>query len=90
MGADFHEIVLLDSRENSVRRFAERTRTTADPVHADAHEMVERDGGSDALAAMYDRLLAVIAVRPAAKIVRSEAGQPAETYSAVLGALSLS
>ncbi len=42
MDATCHEIVLLGSKENTVRRFVERTRAAADPLHVEAQEMIER------------------------------------------------
>ncbi len=72
VGAEFHEIVLLDSKENMLRRFAER----ADP-----------SVGEDELSAMYDRLTAVVATRAGAKIVHVEDGEVDRTYRAVLRCL---
>jgi predicted kinase len=73
--ASFHEIVLLDSRENILRRFAERPAT--DPRHVEAVE----------LSAMYDRFTAMLALRPAARVVHVREGEVAETYRAVLHSL---
>lgn len=42
---DFQEIVLLDSKENTLHRFIERSRAAADPAHVEAHQMLERSGG---------------------------------------------
>lgn len=80
VGADFHEIVLLDSRENTLRHFAERSRAVADPAHVEAQEMLERSGGLDELSAMYDRLLSVLASRPTAKVVPTTSGQMKQAY----------
>lgn len=85
--ATFHEIVLLDSRANTLRRFAERARAAADPAHAEAREMIERPGGFEDLSAMYDRLTAVIAARPGARIVPVEEGEVDRAYQAVLRAI---
>jgi predicted kinase len=81
VGAAFHEIVLLDSKENTLRRFAERSRAAADPLHVEAWEMVESAGG---LSMMYDRLMSVISARPGARIVHVEEGEVDLTYQAVL------
>lgn len=70
VGADFHEIVLLDSRENMLRRFAER---------GDEHP-----GGFEDLSTMYDRLMSVLPARPGARLVRVEEGEVDRTYQAVL------
>lgn len=82
--ATFHEIVLLDSKENTLRRFAERARAAADPQHVEAQEMVERTDGFGDLPLMYDRLMAVIAARPHARIVHVAEGQVDVTYEALL------
>jgi predicted kinase len=74
-GARFHEVALLDSRENSLRRYLQRG-----PVDG-------RLASADELAEMYDRLLAVIARRPATKVVRTRAGQAEAAYRAVLTAI---
>ena len=87
VGADFHEIVLLDTRDNVLRRFAERGRTTGDPAHLDAARMLDRQGGLAELAAWYDRLLALVATRPAARIVHTEDGQVERAYRDILAHL---
>jgi predicted kinase len=84
LGATFHEVVLLDSRDNALRRFAERSRATVDPHHVQAHEMVERDGGEALLVAYHDRLLAFLADRPHATVLPSVAGDPVRTYESLL------
>jgi predicted kinase len=84
VGATFHEIVLLDSKENMLRRFTERSRVTTDPSHVEAQEMIERSDGFDDLSVMYDRLMTVIAARPGTRIVHVEEGMVDLTYQAVL------
>jgi predicted kinase len=88
VGADFHEIVLLDSKENALRRFTERSRAAADPAHVEAQEMLDRSGGLAELSAMYDRLVSVIASRPAAKAVHTRSGHPEQAYRAFLNRLT--
>ncbi len=83
-GATFHEVVLLDSEENTLRRFAERTRAATEPAHVEAHEMIER---FEDLSVMYDRLTAVLAARPGTRIVHVEEGRIDATYQAVLRGL---
>ena len=80
-GAEFHEIVLLDGRENALRRFAERSHTFTDPAHLDAQRQLDRQGGAAELAAMYDRLLAVVATRPGTRVVRTEHDRVDEVYA---------
>ncbi|KFZ83471.1 hypothetical protein ED92_06095 [Amycolatopsis sp. MJM2582] len=79
--AEFHEIVLLDTKDNVLRRFAERTRAAAEPEHVEAHEML---GGPERLAEMYDRLVALIATRPKAVVVRTSAGRIEQAYQGLL------
>jgi predicted kinase len=55
VGAEFYEIVLLDSKENPLRRFAVRSQATLDPAHLDAHEMVERGAGDHVRPALLAR-----------------------------------
>lgn len=88
VGAAFHEIVLLDSKENALRRFADRTFQAADPADLEAQEMVDQAGGTEELSAMYDRLMSVIASRPAAKVVATVAGQADAAYRGVLDSLA--
>lgn len=87
VGAEFCEIVLLDSRQNTLSRFAERTRAARDPAHADAQQLLDRTGGQAELGAMHDRLLALIASRPGARVVRSEAGQVEQSYQSLVRAV---
>jgi predicted kinase len=87
-GADFHEIVLLDSKENALRRLAERSRAAADPAHTEAQEMIDRSGGAEELSAMYDRLMSLVATRPAAKIVPTSSGQIEQAYRDFLSSLA--
>ena len=79
-GAPFHEIVLLDSRENSVRRFERRGRAATDPAHVHAQEMIDEAGGRATFAVMYERLLMMLAARPHARIVRTRTGQVTRAY----------
>ena len=72
-GMRLHEIVLLDSRANLLRRF----RARADGPEADDAELGE----------MYDRLLRIVEQRPNAKIVSSTDGHVDETYRRLLAAL---
>jgi predicted kinase len=87
-GAAFHEIVLLDSKENALRRFADRASRGADPGDLAAWGMVDQASGIEELSAMYDRLMSVIAARPAAKVVATVAGQADAAYRDVLDSLS--
>jgi predicted kinase len=86
--AEFFEIVLLDTKANSMRRFQARSLAALDQVHLDAQQLVDRNGGAEALSVMYDRLLAVLASRPSAKVVTTRDGEVDEAYRGMLAQLS--
>ncbi|MEV6905507.1 AAA family ATPase [Amycolatopsis sp. NPDC051071] len=83
--AEFHEVVLLDTLENVLRRFADRTRVAAEPAHVEVNEML---GGPEKLAAMYHRVVALAESRPQAKIVHTRAGEIQAAYQELLVALA--
>ncbi|EWM16664.1 AAA family ATPase [Kutzneria sp. 744] len=72
VGVDFVEVILLDSKENTRRRFQERDDTSkaVDPLE---------------LSTMHDRLLALVPTRPHALTVHT--GTVAETYARLLAVL---
>jgi predicted kinase len=78
--ARFAEVVLMDSRDDAVQRFLDRTATSTEQAHVDAGELMERFGGRPALEAMYDRLLLVLSHRPHATVIQSRDGQPDQAY----------
>jgi predicted kinase len=84
VAADFHELVLMDSKDNLLRRFVERGRSSTLPAHVEAQEMVDRDGGLPAFAAMCERLLLVLAARPGATTVQTHGGQVPKAYRDLL------
>jgi predicted kinase len=84
-GADFHEIVLMTTKDEAIDRFRNRTRSSPDTAHREADEMIA--GDPDRLARMYDDLAALLASRPRAQQVGSRDGDPADTYRAVLSAI---
>lgn len=86
--ATFHEIVLLDGKESTLRRFTERSRLTAEPAHLEAQEMLDRSGGLEELSAMYDRLVSVVAARPGARIVRVKEGEVDLAYQDIVRLLA--
>ncbi|WP_326554852.1 AAA family ATPase [Micromonospora sp. NBC_01813] len=85
--AIFHEVLLLDTKENAIRRFVERTARGETPAHRHAAEMLERQGGVGELAALYDRLLSVVAARPATQVVQTHDGEPDQAYQDFLACL---
>lgn len=86
-GADFLHLVLMDSRERALERFAERGLTTKPGWVAEIHDDVVRQGGDSFLAAMYDALSDVIRTRPASVVLSSTAGATQQTYDLVDAAL---
>ena len=50
--------------------------------------MIDRRGGREELSAMYDRLMSVIAARPAAHIVPTSSGQVEQAYRDFLHSLA--
>jgi predicted kinase len=85
-GGSFHELVLLDSRENAITRFHARA---VDPEssahHREASAMIEGDAH---LGRMYDDLVALLEHRPRAAVVRTSAGDLDGAYRDVLAALN--
>nr|WP_221374927.1 AAA family ATPase [Actinoplanes polyasparticus] len=58
LNCTFHEIVLLDREENSVRRFVERS-AASQSTFRDTAEMLGRQGQLTRLDEMYDQLMAL-------------------------------
>ena len=88
VNSTFHEVVLIDSKENAVRRFVHRTKTSPDPGHRDVAEMVERQGGLIELEAMYDRLMTMVATRPATRMINTRDGEVDQAYRDFVEALA--
>ena len=80
-GAQFCEFVLMDGRDNAVRRFTDRTEAAATEAHVEAGELMEHFGGRPAIEAMYDRLLLVLSHRPHAQVIQSREGAVEATYA---------
>jgi predicted kinase len=76
----FHEIVLLDSKRHSLRRFYRRAEASDDPVHVEAQQMVDLAGGPPELEAMYERLVDLLDARPRARILRTQSGEVDRAY----------
>jgi AAA domain len=84
-GAAFVEVVLLDDRTPSIERFERRPADSEWERHN--RRVVAEQGGVAMLGEMYDRLLAVVAQRPGAVVVRSELGAVEATYESLVTAL---
>ncbi|KOX31132.1 hypothetical protein ADK67_09285 [Saccharothrix sp. NRRL B-16348] len=70
--ATYHEVVLIDTRDNAIRRFTERGTIQATPAE---------------LSAMYDNLQTIIATRRPT-LVPSIEGDPDHTYQSLLTVLN--
>jgi predicted kinase len=81
VGVPFLEFVLMDSRDDAVRRFQERTAAAATAAHVEAGRLMDQFGGQAALEAMYDRLLLVLSHRPNARVIQSRDGEPDAAYA---------
>ena len=79
-GAEFREVFLMDDRQRSVERFSRRGADDRDPWHEQVRRIVDREGGSTALVAMYDQLTEVLAARPDAEVLTSEEHEIQTTY----------
>lgn len=88
VGVEYREFVLLESKDRILARFAARTAAAADPVHADAQQLLDAAGGTPQLEAMYDRLLLVLTTRPQAELLAAPEGDVEATYAGLLAALS--
>jgi hypothetical protein len=84
VGAEWHEFVLLDTKDVMRDRFLARTAAAAEQAHLDAQELLDRVGGVRQLEALYDRLLLVIGARETALVVPAREGEIDATYRAVL------
>ncbi len=85
-GARFAEIVLLASKDEMLRAFADRA-ASARPADMAAHDLAGHPGRDADLVAMHDRLTAMLATRPAAIIIPVTRSHPGRTYAAMLAAL---
>ena len=84
-GAEFCEIVLLGGKAESIARFVRRKDDSAWGEHN--RRLVELQGGSAMLAAMYDQLMDIVELRPSAVVVRSEPDAVEDTYALLTQAL---
>lgn len=73
VGATYHEVVLMDTKANAIRRFTERGTVQATPTE---------------LSAMHDNLQRIIATRSPV-VIPSVEGDPTHTYRALLTVLNV-
>lgn len=84
VGVSFVELVLLDSKENTRLRFLRRNVESSDPTHQEAAELLAESGGLDQLDAYYDKLVALVAARPQARVVATRYGEVERAYADAL------
>ncbi|MGI8577646.1 MAG: AAA family ATPase [Nocardioidaceae bacterium] len=89
-GAMFCEVVLMADKEQSLRRFANRSAAGELAWHRQVQEVVDSHGGPQLLAEMYDRLAEAMQRRPTAVVIPSEDGAISQTYEAFLTAVEAS
>jgi predicted kinase len=85
VGADFREVFLFPDERGAVRQYRERARSVAGAARPDlavSTELTEAD-----LTRTYRWLVAVAAARPSAVVLRTQTGQVAAAYQALLGCL---
>lgn len=87
-GSGFREMVLLDSKERSLARFAGRGIGSDDPWHDTVRKIVDQGGGSLLLESLYDALIEGLCNRPEATVIHGTHGTVEQTYSALLDALA--
>lgn len=81
VGAQFFEFVLMDNRDEVVRRFNARSAAAAEPAHVEAAALVAQLGGDGTLFTMYDRLLLLLAARPQARVLHCPDGAEDAVYA---------
>jgi hypothetical protein len=86
-GADFCEVVLMDTKRRSLERFGRRGGNGEPDWHRYVQEIVEQGGGEALLASMHDELTAVMAARPRAIVIPSTEGAIQRSYQALIVAL---
>ncbi|KUL24795.1 AAA family ATPase [Actinoplanes awajinensis] len=87
-GASFHELVLMDTRENALRRWAVRSAAAAgSPVATGSTVPARFAAERDEVVGLYDRLCDMLVSRPDAQIVHSHENEIDRTYRDVLACL---
>lgn len=85
--AMFCEIAVMDTRDRSLERFANRGHGSDEAWHRQVQDLVDRTGGVSLLTDMYDQLTEVLRSRPAVTVVPSDADEIQRTYEAVTAVL---
>ena len=80
LGAEFVEVVLVEEPDVAAARLAQRAAGPMTAVQRDAHVMLDRAGGLDAVPELHRRLQDVLAGRPDARRVEPVPGDVEQTY----------
>ncbi len=86
-GAAFCQVVLMDTKQQSLERCNRRGEDGAQIWHQQVREIVDQMSGQALLADIHDQLVAVIAARSDARVVPSIAGAIQQTYEALTAVL---
>lgn len=86
-GASFVQIVLMDSKEHALDRFARRGDHDERPWHRQVQQVVASTGGRPLLSSMYDQLADVVRTYPGAVVVPCVEGAIDRTYRDLLALL---
>jgi predicted kinase len=84
----FVEVMVMDTKQRSVERFAQRGAHDADVWHHQVRQIVDRGGGVTLLAAMHDALTELLSAWPDALVIPSVAGAVKQTYQQLTAALA--
>jgi AAA domain len=84
VGAEFVEIALLSDPVDAAERFARRVAQPETQEHRDAAALQEQSGGVAVLGESYQRLLGVVAARPATRTILTVDGEVEQTYERML------
>lgn len=86
-GAEFREIALMDTKEQSLARFGRRGEHGEPAWHRQVREVVAQGGGPALLARMHDQLTRVLAARPQVIVVATTEGAVETAYHALAAIL---
>ncbi|SDM56886.1 AAA family ATPase [Allokutzneria albata] len=87
-GAEYHEIVLMAGKRQTIDRFTARTADSAEDRHRHLADIIARGGGPALLERVHDHLTAYVRTRPECVVVRTDECGPDQTYDAVVAALA--
>jgi predicted kinase len=84
LGVQFVEVVLVEEPDVAVARLTQRAAGPMTAVQRDAHLMLDRAGGLDAVRDLHRGLESVLAARPRARRIEPVPGDLEQTYRVLL------